>query len=668
MWARGRFDISWSDLAFGLLRCAWPSDRDHLQRRLERLWSPAEDALACYSVRSAFDMLLRGLALPPGSEVLFSALNVGGMLRVVERLELVPVPVDLDLDHLAPRLDRLEHAITARSRVLVVAHLFGARIELDPILEVARRRGLFVVEDCAQAFEGVGDTGHPRADASLFSFGPLKTATALGGALARVADPELRERMRRAQAGYPVQTRRSYLSRLVRFIGLKTLTYRSTSAALFLLTRLTRADLDRNLELAARSLTREKVASRPGRPSHKLQRRPGAPMLAVLERRLRRAPERRIEARRRAGRRLLSGLEGAVVCPGARNARHGFWLFPVLAKDRTALIRALRAEGFDAAPVVSLRAVPAPEDRPDLDPVVAREFLAQVVFVPCYAAMGERALDREAGLLRRESGALEPVAGRAAPGLGQRFAQTRRRWVKGFGKRLIRRLAEFQGRQSLVGNPAIFDTRVFPAVCELERRWRTIRAEIDAVMVDLERLPGLGDISPDQRRIATDDRWKAFVFYGFGFRSDFNLARCPETRRLLDAIPGLENAWLSILEPGYHVPSHSGITKGLINCLLGLKVPSPPGSSRIRVGDQVRAFAEGEAIVLDDTVTHEVWNEGQEPRVVLLASFHRPMRRPGRLLNAIFLAAFKRTAYVRDAVTLFREWEARFYTNARRSS
>lgn len=311
--------------------------------------------------------------------------------------------------------------------------------------------------------------------------------------------------------------------------------------------------------------------------------------------------------------------------------------------------------------------MPAPGDRPDLDPVVAREFLAQVVFVPCYAAMGERALEREAAVLRHASGALETDAERAPRGIARRLAQARRRWVKGFGKRLIRRLGEFQGRQSLVGNPAIFDAGVFPAVRELERQWPTLRAEIDAVLVDLERLPGLGDISPDQRRIATDERWKAFVFYGFGFHSDLNCARCPETRRLLEAIPGLENAWLSILAPGYHVPSHTGITKGLINCLLGLKVPRPPGSSRIRIGDEVRAFTEGEAIVFDDTVSHEVWNESEGERVVLLASFRRPMRLPGRLLNTLFLAAFKQTGYVREAVALFRDWEARFYANGRRS-
>jgi beta-hydroxylase len=115
------------------------------------------------------------------------------------------------------------------------------------------------------------------------------------------------------------------------------------------------------------------------------------------------------------------------------------------------------------------------------------------------------------------------------------------------------------------------------------------------------------------------------------------------------------------------VPLHAGITKGLINCLLGLRVPGPPGACRIRVGDEVRAFAEGEALIIDDTVPHEVWNDAAQPRVVLLVSFRRPMRRAGRLLNTLFLAAFKRTAYVRDAVALFHAWEGRFYADDGRS-
>jgi dTDP-4-amino-4,6-dideoxygalactose transaminase len=124
-------------------------------------------------------------------------------------------------------------------------------------------------------------------------------------------------------------------------------------------------------------------------------------MLALLERRLGSAPEKRIEARARAGRALLHAIGGALVCPGASNARHSFWLFPVLSKDPPALIAALRREGFDAAPLVSVRAVRAPADRPELEPVVAGEFLSQVVMLPCYAAMGAHALEREAAALRR---------------------------------------------------------------------------------------------------------------------------------------------------------------------------------------------------------------------------------------------------------------------------
>ncbi len=401
MWARGRFDVGWSDLAFGALHCAWPGDRDRAQHRVERLWSPDGDALACDSVRSGFDLLLRGLDLPAGSEVLFSALNVKGMIRVAERRGLLPIPVDLDLDRLAPRPDALARAISPRSRLLVVAHLFGARIDLDPVLKVARRHGLFVVEDCAQAFERVGDTGHPDANVSLFSFGPLKTATALGGALVRVSDPALLERMRRIQAHYPSRTRRSYLLRIARFAALKSLTWRWSTAALMRLPWFSRGNLDRQLEDAVRRLTRDKDPSKPGTRRQALELRPAAPMLALLARRLRGSPERTVEARSRAGRRLLQEIGGALACPGVQNPRHGFWLFPVLVKQPARVMAALRAEGFDAAPVTSLRAVGAPADRPHLEPLVARELLSHAVILPCYPAMGSLALAQQAAALRR---------------------------------------------------------------------------------------------------------------------------------------------------------------------------------------------------------------------------------------------------------------------------
>ena len=58
---------------------------------------------------------------------------------------------------------------------------FGSRIQIKPLIRVVRRHGLSVVKDCELAFAGREYSEHPKFDASLFSFGPIKTATAFGG-------------------------------------------------------------------------------------------------------------------------------------------------------------------------------------------------------------------------------------------------------------------------------------------------------------------------------------------------------------------------------------------------------------------------------------------------------------------------------------------------------
>ena len=101
-------------------------------------------------MRSAFELLLDALALDEGSEILLSAITHPDMARIVSRHGLVPVPVDLDLETLQPRGELLERAVTERTRALVVAHLFGARVDLDEAIAFSRRHGLLLIEDCAQ--------------------------------------------------------------------------------------------------------------------------------------------------------------------------------------------------------------------------------------------------------------------------------------------------------------------------------------------------------------------------------------------------------------------------------------------------------------------------------------------------------------------------------------
>ena len=139
-------------------------------------------------MRTGFDLWLQSLALPPGSEVLVSAITIRDMVRIIEAHGLVPVPVDVNPEDLSVNVESLRRAVSPRTRAILVAHLFGTRPPLEPILEIARQHNLLVAEDCAQAFAGRHFTGHPEADISMFSFGSIKTATALGGAIVRVRD------------------------------------------------------------------------------------------------------------------------------------------------------------------------------------------------------------------------------------------------------------------------------------------------------------------------------------------------------------------------------------------------------------------------------------------------------------------------------------------------
>ena len=253
---------------------------------------------------------------------------------------------------------------------------------------------------------------------------------------------------------------------------------------------------------------------------------------------------------------------------------------------------------------------------------------------------------------------------------GQRLRKKRRRYVKRTGKRFIRGLADFLGRQSVIGDKPIFAKSVLPWTADLEANWRTIRTELDRVLEHRERIPLFQDISPDQMRIATDTRWRTFIFYGFGFRADRSCAACPETARLLERIPNLRSAWFSILGPGYHIPAHRGVTKGIIRCHLGLKVPRAAERCRMNVGGETFHWEEGRCTVFDDTYEHEVWNDTEEERAILLIDVDRPMRLPGRLVNLVFLRALKWTAYFQDAKRNLTKWEnqeERFLAAVRRA-
>src|SRR5215212_10105189 len=152
MYARHRLDISVADISFGVLWCGWRLRRERLEGEVLRLCSLEEEGLVCFSVRSGWDLWLGAQGLRAGDEVLVSAVTHPDMVRIIRAHGLRAVPVDIDLETLAPRPWMLEAALSPRTRVVLVVHLFGGRMDLGPISRFSRERGLLLVEDCAQAF------------------------------------------------------------------------------------------------------------------------------------------------------------------------------------------------------------------------------------------------------------------------------------------------------------------------------------------------------------------------------------------------------------------------------------------------------------------------------------------------------------------------------------
>ena len=223
-----------------------------------------------------------------------------------------------------------------------------------------------------------------------------------------------------------------------------------------------------------------------------------------------------------------------------------------------------------------------------------------------------------------------------------------RKFVKKNGKRLVRGIAGVQSRASLVPDTPKLSNDHFDFLQSFVENWETIRDEAKAILAFRDDIPGFQDISPDQYRLAKGNNWKTHVLFGFGQRLETNTKLTPVTADLLEQVPNLQTAMFSILAPGYHIPAHKGVTKGILRCHLGLIIPTDAEKCRIRVDDTITPWQPGEIFVFDDTYEHEVWNETDEERVILLFDFDRPMKWHGRLLNSTFLKIMKLTAYYKD--------------------
>jgi ornithine lipid ester-linked acyl 2-hydroxylase len=228
------------------------------------------------------------------------------------------------------------------------------------------------------------------------------------------------------------------------------------------------------------------------------------------------------------------------------------------------------------------------------------------------------------------------------------------------GARVLHGVEKLVLRSSEVPTTPFLPLDTFDWIPSLEANWTTIRAELDEVLTYREELPNFQDISIDQASITDDDGWKTYFFFAYGFRSEANCRRCPETTKLLDAIPGMTTAFFSILSPHKHIGAHRGPWRGVLRYHLALKVPEPAGAAGIRVDQEVAHWEEGKSLLFDDGYDHEAWNNTDGVRVVLFADILRPLRSPMDQANRGLIKAIGYSPYIGDARTRHEAWERRF--------
>ena len=141
-------------------------------------------AIGCSSGTDALIMALTAAGVAPGDEVITSAYSFFATAGSIARLGARPLFVDIDPISFNLDVSAVEPLITKKTRAIIPVHLFGQCVEMNPLIEVAGRYGLTVIEDAAQAIGA--ETGGCRAgsfgDMGCFSFYPSKNLGAFGDA------------------------------------------------------------------------------------------------------------------------------------------------------------------------------------------------------------------------------------------------------------------------------------------------------------------------------------------------------------------------------------------------------------------------------------------------------------------------------------------------------
>ncbi|ARS38846.1 hypothetical protein CA265_03770 [Sphingobacteriaceae bacterium GW460-11-11-14-LB5] len=334
MIARGRLDIRFTELFKGALYCIGSA----CGFKKEQLFF-SEGQLPCLSVRTGLHLVLDSLNLEPGDEILVADINIPDMFAIIAAHQLKVVPLAIDKNTLGLSTEQIAAAVTPKTKLLLITHLFGAIMDTEALLHVAKLHNLIVVEDCAQAYDGVYE-GNVKSDVVLFSFGLIKTNTALSGAILCIRNEELFAAVKTLNNRLPVQKGNRYFKKIIIATLINILTARWLFTLAYWLCRQFGKDFDAFITGFTRGFPGADVMK-------KIKYRPCYANLRMLQHKLSNFNQAHIHKRKILANQLLQDVDSRNIIGGG-NLRHTHWVIPIVVANPSLLIDKLRAKGFDA--------------------------------------------------------------------------------------------------------------------------------------------------------------------------------------------------------------------------------------------------------------------------------------------------------------------------------
>ncbi|MEZ6046000.1 MAG: aminotransferase class I/II-fold pyridoxal phosphate-dependent enzyme [Planctomycetaceae bacterium] len=181
--------------------------------RFEKLvqdYYQCESLTLCSSGSSALELALRGIKVEAGDEVIMSAYDFRANFQNITLLGATPVLVDLRPDDFQMDVEKIEEAITDKTKAILISHLHGGIVDLHAVKSIATQHGIMLIEDACQC-QGARYDNQPLGmwgDVGIISFGGSKLTTAGRGGAVLTNDPAIAQRIKvyqeRGNLAYPL--------------------------------------------------------------------------------------------------------------------------------------------------------------------------------------------------------------------------------------------------------------------------------------------------------------------------------------------------------------------------------------------------------------------------------------------------------------------------------